>query len=638
MKRRLSVLAVLLAGAWNVSALASDRFDQKLPADKQAVHVLNRLTFGARAVDLADVKRLGVEKWIELQLHPDRIPENPELANRLNALATLQLPTWQILEKYPLAPLAIRIESPLQSLTALQVCKVMNGAPPDERRSVIDALSPDLRRQFLVNGPRQALDGLSDLQQEATVARQADQQLRQMEFRKLMPPLNELLTPDQIRVARTGTDSDKLALFTSLDGEKRTQVLRALGPQALARFPDLRRQSMAAGQPAAYVNQELIDNKLFRALYSSRQLEEVLVDFWMNHFNVFNGKAQERQLLTSFERDAIRPNVLGKFRDLLLATARHPAMLLYLDNWQSQVPRDDIRLPIGPNGTPLARPGLNENYGRELLELHTLGVDGGYTQQDVIAVARAFSGWTIYDVARYGEFQFNPATHDRKEKVVLGHTLPAGRGEQDALDVIDILARHPSTAKFISKKLAQRFVADTPPASLVDRMAATFTKTDGDIRAVLQTMFASPEFLSEGAWRAKFKSPLEVVVSAARALNADVTDTFVLAQRIGDLGQPLYGKVEPTGYPNTGESWTNSAGILGRIDFASALAAGQIAGARVDVSRFNFKSPAAVAADLLGTPASAATLAAIEKGMGNKEATPSMIVSLVIGSPDFQGR
>ena len=638
MRRRLCVIALLLTGAWPVSGVAADRFGDKLPADRQAVHVLSRLTFGARAGDLAEVKRLGVEKWIDLQLHPERIPENPELARRLDGLTTLQLPTWQILANYPLGAVVIRFESPLQSLTPFQACTLTTGGPPEARRAVIDSLNPELRRQLLANGPRQAIDGLSDLQQEANAARQADQQARQMEFRRLMPPLTDLLTPDQIRIARTGTDADRLALFASLEGEKRTQVLRALGPQALARFPDLRRQSMAAAQPAVYVNQELIDNKLLRALYSNRQLEEVLVDFWMNHFNVYNGKAQERQLITSFERDAIRPNAFGKFRDLLLATARHPAMLLYLDNWQSQVPRDDIRLPNGPNGAPLARPGLNENYGRELLELHTLGVDGGYTQQDVIAVARAFSGWTIYDIARYAEFQFNPATHDRKEKIVLGHTLPAGRGEQDGLDVIDLLARHPATARFISRKLAQRFVADAPPAALVDRMAATFTRTDGDIRAVLQTMFTSAEFLSEGAWRAKFKSPLEVVISAARAVNADVTDTYVLAQRIADLGQPLYGKVEPTGYPNTGESWANSAGLLGRIDFASALTAGQIPGARVDVSRFNFKPPAAVAADLLGIPPSAATLAAIEKGMENKEATPSMLASLVIGSPDFQSR
>jgi len=638
MKRRLTALALLLAGAWSVSTAAADRFAEKLSPDKQALHVLDRLTFGARPGDLADVKRLGVDKWIDLQLHPDRIPENPELAVRLRALTTLQLPTWQILEKYQLAAIAIRIESPLPLLTPLQSCTLLNGAPADARRAVIDTLSPDVRRKLLANGPRQAIDGLTDLLQEANAARQADAQARQMEIRKLMPPLNELLTPEQMRTARAGTPAEKLALFDTFDSEKRKQVLRALGPQAVTNVPELRREALAAAQPAAYVNQELIDNKLFRAVYSNRQLEEVLVDFWMNHFNVFNGKAQERQLITSFERDAIRPNVLGKFRDLLLATARHPAMLLYLDNWQSQVLREDIRPAIGPNGAPVRLPGLNENYGRELLELHTLGVDGGYTQQDVIAVARALSGWTIFDIQRYAEFQFNPNSHDRKEKVVLGHTLPPGRGEQDGLDVIDIIARHPSTARFISRKLAQRFVADAPPSALVNRMAATFTKTDGDLRAVLQTMFASPEFMSEGAWRTKFKSPLEVVVSAARALNADVTDTFVLAQRIADLGQPLYGKVEPTGYPNTGEGWANSAGILGRIDFASALTAGQIAGARVDVSRFNFKSPAAVATELLGTPPSAATLAAIEQGLANKEATPSALASLVLASPDFQGR
>jgi uncharacterized protein (DUF1800 family) len=451
--------------------------------------------------------------------------------------------------------------------------------------------------------------------------------------------LNELLAPEQMRVARMGTDAEKLALLDSFPAEKRRQILRALGPQALVGLPELRREAMAAGQPAQFVNGELIEQKLYRAIYSERQLEEVLVDFWVNHFNVFNGKGQGRLLLTSFERDAIRPNVLGRFRDLLLATARHPAMLLYLDNWQSQVPRDDLPPPpIGPNGTPAFRPGLNENYGRELLELHTLGVDGGYTQQDVIAVARAFTGWTIYDLARYGEFQFNPATHDRKEKVVLGHTLPRGRGEQDGLDVIDILARHPSTARFVSRKLAQRFVADDPPASLVDRLAATFVKRDGDIRAVLQTLFSSPEFLSEGAWRAKLKSPLETVVSATRTLNADASDTFALAQRIADLGQPLYGKVEPTGYPNTGEGWASSAGILGRIDFATAITAGQIPGVRVDVSRFNVKAPAAVANELLGIAPSPATLAAIEKGIQGKDASPSLVAMLVIGSPEFQSR
>jgi uncharacterized protein (DUF1800 family) len=318
---------------------------------------------------------------------------------------------------------------------------------------------------------------------------------------------------------------------------------------------------------------------------------------------------------------------------MLLATARHPAMLFYLDNWQSQAPREDFPVPPG-----VRRPGLNENYGRELLELHTLGVDGGYTQNDVIAAARAFTGWTIYDLQKFAEFQFNPAGHDRKEKIFLGHTIPAMGGEQDGVQVIDILAHHPSAAKFISRKLAQRFVADDPPQPLVDRMAATFTKTDGDLRAVLQAMFTSPEFLSEGAWQVKLKSPLEMVVSAVRALNADVTDTFGLAQRIADLGEPLYGKLDPTGYPNTGDAWTNTAGLLGRINFANALAAGQLPGVKVDISRFNFKDPATVAGELLNGAPSQSTLTAIEKGVQDKEATPSILATLVLGSPDFQRR
>jgi uncharacterized protein (DUF1800 family) len=228
--------------------------------------------------------------------------------------------------------------------------------------------------------------------------------------------------------------------------------------------------------------------------------------------------------------------------------------------------------------------------------------------------------------------------HDRREKVVLGHTIPAMGGEQDGVAVIEILAAHPSTARFIAKKLAQRFVADDPPPPLVDRMAATFIRTDGDLRAVLQTLFASPEFLSEGAWQAKLKPPLDMVVSAVRAMQADVTDTFALAQRIADLGEPLYGKLEPTGYPNTGEAWTSTASVLGRINFASALATGQVPGVKVDLSQFNFKDPRTVAIDLLYRAPSAPTLAAMEHGTLGKEATPSMLAALVLGSPDFQRR
>jgi uncharacterized protein (DUF1800 family) len=616
---------------------AADRFDLKLPVDRRIAHVLNRLTFGPRPGDVDQVRRIGIDAWIEQQLHPDRLTENPALGDRLRPLVTLDLPTWKILESYPPVPAALMARLPsaeaFASLTPQQR-NILTSCSVQERTAALAAFDPEKRRRVLAAAGPQITEGLPDaLVQEGANELKAEQEARQKEFRRLMPPLNELLSPEQIRTANTGTVDEKRSLLDSLDAEKRRLVLRALAPQALAGVPSLRREALAIAQPQMFVNGELIEQKLYRAVYSNRQLEEVLVDFWMNHFNVFNGKGQGRVLLTGFERDAIRPHVFGHFRDMLLATARHPAMLFYLDNWQSQVPRDDFPVPAG-----VRRPGLNENYGRELLELHTLGVDGGYTQDDVIAVARAFSGWTIYDLQKFGEFQFNPAAHDRREKKILGRTLPAMRGEQDGLDVIDILSRHPSTARFISKKLAQRFVADDPPKALVDRMAATFSSTDGDLRAVLETLFTSPEFLSEGAWQAKVKSPFEMVVSSIRATNAEVTDTFALAQRIADLGEPLYGKVDPNGYPNTGDAWANTAGIMGRINFATALSGGQVAGVRVDVTRFNFKDPSTVARALLSTPPSPATMAAIEKGTHDAEATPSLLASLVISSPDFQRR
>jgi len=632
----IGVSALLVTALTCPGTAAGGRFDQKLSIDRQIAHVLNRLTFGPRPGDLDEVRRLGIHKWIDLQLHPDRITENPVLETKLSALGTLQLPTWQILEKYPAAPAALMARPPsaiaFSSLSQQQIGKLMNCSG-EERRTALASLEPDIRRLVLAGAPPQMLDGLpDDLRQEAASARTEEQEQRQKEFRRLMPPLNELLAPEQIRVANRGTAAEKLALLDSFDAQKRRQIMRALPLQAFTELPALRREAMAARQPQQFVNGELIEHKLYRAVYSNLQLQEVLVDFWMNHFNVFNGKGSDRVLLTSFERDAIRPYVFGHFKDMLLATARHPAMLFYLDNWQSQAPREDLPAP------PVRRQGLNENYGRELMELHTLGVDGGYTQSDVIAVARAFTGWTIYDPQKFAEYQFNPAVHDRKEKVLLGHTIPAMGGEQDGLQVIDILAHHPSAARFISRKLAQRFVADDPPQPLVDRMAATFTRTDGDLRAVLQTLFTSPEFLSEGAWQAKLKSPLEMVVSAARAMNADVTDTFALAQRIADLGEPLYGKLEPTGYPNTGDAWMNTAGILERINFATALAAGQIPGVKVDTSRFNVKDPHTVAGELLNRAPSPSMLAAIEKGTHDKQTTASILATLVIGSPDFQRR
>ena len=633
-------VAALTVAAGSVPGAAIGRFDQKLSKDKQVLHVLNRLAFGPRPGDVDRVRRLGVEKWIRQQLQPQLMAEDPVVDSRLKPLASLQLATWQIYETYqPPAQLTavntfVAPRRPLEQLVSAEQFQKLSTGSAEERLATLSAISSENLGPVLAVLTPRMLEGLPEMQKLAEKARQTEMARQQLVVRGgvSMTSLNNLLTAEQRRVTQQGSVEERRALLMSLDAPTRKQVLRVLPPPALTGIPELQREALAARQPQVFVNQELIDSRVYRALYSNRQLEEVLVDFWLNHFNVFNGKGPARMLLTSYERDAIRPFVLGRFRDLLLATARHPAMLFYLDNWQSQAPRDDI--PPPPNNP--RRPGLNENYGRELMELHTLGVDGGYTQDDVIAVARAFTGWTIYDPNRIAEFQFNPAFHDRKEKRVLGHTIPAGGGEQDGIQVIDILARHPSTARFISRKLAQRFVADDPPPSLVDRMAKTFTATGGDLRAVVETMLTSREFLSEGAWQAKLKSPLEMVLSSVRALGADVTDTTALAQRIAELGQPLYGKAEPTGYSTTADAWESSAGFLGRINFAGALAAGKIEGVKVDEAGLPNTGEAA-ARRLLGAAVSPATRSRLENG-ASQPLSPASLAAVVIASPDFQRR
>jgi uncharacterized protein (DUF1800 family) len=337
---------------------------------------------------------------------------------------------------------------------------------------------------------------------------------------------------------------------------------------------------------------ELVQAKMLRAVLSERQLEEVLSDFWFNHFNVFIGKGQVRQYLTSYERDVIRPHVLGRFRDLLGAVAHSPAMLFYLDNWQSATPNPPQMLRPGlgrglrlPRMDPDAqrqmlqraqqRParGLNENYARELMELHTLGVDGGYTQQDVVELARILTGWTIDRPQLGGGFVFRPQMHDNGTKTLLGVTFRAG-GESEGERALDLLAAHPSTARHISYKLAQRFVADEPPPALVARAAKVFTDTRGDLRQVVRTIVTSPEFFSPDAIRAKVKTPLEFVVSAVRATGATVTNGQPLVIAMRNLGMPLYGCQPPTGYSTTADAWVNTGSLLNRMNFAVQLVSG----------------------------------------------------------------
>jgi uncharacterized protein (DUF1800 family) len=522
----------------------------EIPKDKRIEQALNRLTFGPRPGDAAHVKAMGLNKWIELELHPERIPQNAILEQKLKTLDTLQLTSSELVRDYP-APQMVRL--------------MVNGQMPfptdPERRMMIQKLVARYERKQAAG---QAQDDNPNLPDTKTLA--------------------DLLSRDEMRSLRTGTPAQRMAALEALPHDKQDEVIAAMGAgmrQAIfpAADPELRRKLEMANGPAQVVARDLMEAKVLRAVYSSRQLEEVLDDFWFNHFNVFLDKGADRYLITEYERAAIRPHVLGKFRDLLEATAKSPAMLFYLDNWQSVGP--NAPRPRNANAKQ-ARRGLNENYGRELMELHTLGVNGGYTQKDVTEVARCFTGWTINQPQRGGTFTFNARLHDNGEKVVLGVRIPSGGGESDGEKVLDILAHHPATAHFISHKLAMRFVADDPPESLVARMAETFQKTDGDIRAVMETMFRSKEFWSEGAYRSKMKSPLEMVASAVRAVDGNVDFAFPLVNQVAQLGEPLYRKIEPTGYSNSSKEWMNSAGLMARMNFALQLAADKVPGVKVE--------------------------------------------------------
>ncbi|MCZ6906151.1 MAG: DUF1800 domain-containing protein [Deltaproteobacteria bacterium] len=374
--------------------------------------------------------------------------------------------------------------------------------------------------------------------------------------------------------------------------EKRLAGLKTLSlssSELLERFPPKgRRKMISGGRRPRHIIFELQAAKLLRAVYSNRQLYEVMADFWMNHFNVFAFKGADKWLITAYEQETIRPHSLGRFHDLLLATAQSPAMLFYLDNWLSvsvkagrQIQRRRSRRGITK---PNPRRGLNENYAREILELHTLGVDGGFTQRDVEEVARCFTGWTIWKPWREGKFHFDPRLHDRGEKHVLGVRIPPGRGIEDGMQVIDLLARHPSTARFIATKLLRRFVSDDPSPPMISKIANAFQGSGGDIRSVVRTLVESPGFLAPTTYRAKVKKPLELVSSALRALGAETDQVRPLLRFLMRMGEPLFLARPPTGYPDVGTSWIGSDALLTRINFAIGLTANRIPGTRVNTA------------------------------------------------------
>ena len=571
--------AFLLLYAFAVPAFAfpadSSKSGRKALTEEQKIlHVLNRLGFGARPGDVDRVKAIGLQKYIDQQINGTSI-DDAATEGKVKALEIFQMSTAEVFAKYP---------NP--------------GA---------------LLRQL--EGGRQA---------------QADAQRRQEEAAKT----NGANAP-----APNPAQQDAMTAAEQRERQKKLQELY--------REYDLR--------PAGQLVPQIVANRVLRAVYSERQLQEVMVDFWQNHFNVFSGKGAVRWYIPSYERDVIRKNALGNFRDLLVGTGQHPAMLFFLDNFESMTPNQQANL--GPlqramqsgNLTPQMRErlkerqgltdaeidrrvqqakqagqnrrdrGLNENYARELMELHTLGVDGGYTQKDIVEVAKAFTGWTIADPRGYrraaaasikgtenkrldriqrmagvpddtesGEFYFNERWHDKSEKLILGQKVNEG-GIKDGLKVIDILVKHPSTAKFIARKLAVKFVNDNPSEALVGRVASAFSKSNGDIKTTLRALFTDKEFFAPENYRAKVKTPFELAVSSIRALGADTNGGPAMVAMLNKLGEIPYGYQAPTGYPDTAEDWVNTGALLERLNFAVAVASNRIPGTRVDLKAFDNK-------------------------------------------------
>jgi uncharacterized protein (DUF1800 family) len=587
---------------------------------RRALHALHRLTFGPSPGDVQRVMAIGVDKWIDLQLQPDKIDDSA-LNARLEPFRTLRMNAKELAESFPDGQeinQVINGKSPMPSDAALRmVYQVQIDRQKEKKERLQEAgkntnSASELARNVGVVIPAQSIaaesanataDNSAAMKPApaAKLTPEDEQQARRREEQLYadldVQQLTSLPADQRFKKVLSMSATAQLAIADSLRGGKGQEFLEGL--------PARQKETLLAmNNPVGVVTGELAQAKLLRATYSERQLEQVMTDFWFNHFNVFVEKGVERLLVTSYERDVIRPHALGKFEDLLVATAKSPAMLFYLDNWLSVGPdsAQAMGIPLHPSSgryapPPRPRPnqgkhpsGLNENYGRELLELHTLSVNGGYSQRDVTEVAKVFTGWTIDKPYQGGGFKFDPRMHEPGPKFVLGHRIKP-RGEGEGFEVLHRLATSPQTAHFISLKLAERFVSDDPPPGLVDRMTKTFLKKKGDIREVLRVLFHSPEFWNDGAYRAKVKTPLEFVVSAVRATGAEVDDALPLIRQLSTMGMPLYGAQPPTGYSMKAETWVSSSALLNRMNFALALTSDKIKAVKVDVEQLAGSSP-----------------------------------------------
>jgi uncharacterized protein (DUF1800 family) len=716
---RVALFLLCLSLALTVPQLLASKKNR--PADaasneqKRAVHALNRLTFGPRPGDVQQVMAIGVDRWIDRQLHPEKIADK-NVEARLEPLRTLRMSTKEILEDFPDRQMVKQVaegKRPMPSdpaRRAVYQAQVGRREEKQERKpnkNIASAQTPAPAQPVAEEGAKTTEElaaaaepespdaaamnamptsgGKNDMAPndtaEADVTKAAakpspaeETEARGREARLYadlkIQGLIDLPPNERYNTVLAMSAEEQVLFADSLKGGKGQEFLEGLDSKQ-------REVLQAMSNPPAVVVDELSQAKLLRAIYSERQLEEVMTDFWFNHFNVYVGKGPERLLLTNYEQAVIRPHALGKFEDLLLATAKSPAMLFYLDNWLSVGPNSLQAAGVparpimrrGPYGRPHVyrgpnpkakakqNSGLNENYGRELLELHTLSVNGGYSQRDVTEVAKVFTGWTI-DMPFDGmSFRYNPRMHEPGPKFVLGHRIKP-KGEDEGKEVLHLLATSPQTAHFISLKLAQRFVSDDPPPALVDRMAKTFQKK-GDIREVLSTLFHSPEFWSGATYRAKVKTPLEFVASAVRATGASVDDALPLVPQLNNMGMPLYGAQPPTGYSMKAETWVSSAALLNRMNFALALTSGKVRGVKVDtVQLAGGMSPppdasttlSTMEARLLASDVSKQThesiVAQLETPAKNgekKDKIPrppdaSAMAGLLLGSPEFQRR
>ena len=564
----------------------------QLQADARILHALSRFTFGPGPGDVDAVRAIGLDLWFDQQLHPAAIDET-DLNSRLAQFPAMQWTPEEMLFRIPSnaiirqaldGKLPVPDRGALHAVYENQMYRVSAKRQEKEQKKADEQAKPQIAANTgvaMTAGVAGNGDG-SQAQMQAGAPQQGVMNANQMNSAKAAPApaLNDAevhrmldLAPQQRvlhLVAMQPEDFD--GLFKALKPQQRAALLNDLSPELKEVVVDLE-------NPQRLVNEEIIAQRLTRDIYSNAQLQEVMTDFWLNHFNVFLHKNEATPYyLTSFERDVIRPRSLGKFEDLLEATAHSPAMMIYLDNAGSIGPDSTAaeRANRRPNNKK-KREGLNENYARELMELHTLGVNGGYTQADVTQVARILTGWTVERPERGGGFQFDPNRHEPGTKVVMGEKFK-DHGEQEGRELLHMLATRPATAQFISHKLAVRFVSDDPPQAVIDRMAKTFLSSEGDISAVLSTLFHSPEFWDTNVYRAKVKTPIEFVVSAARASNADIENLQPLANAVRDMGMPLYGCVTPNGYSWLSDTWVSTNALVNRMNFALSLAANRLPG------------------------------------------------------------